>query len=356
MKKFLKKVIAYFLVTATLCFVPSMIVDPCSVFHPLNVRDNGVEPNKNYTKNYYILHNPDEFDSFVMGSSHSAVLDVRKLPGHAYNLYYSGGLPVENLANLKTFIKNGIVPKRIYIGVDNISLKASWEDHCGQQLRAPYEYSQEHPLDFWMLYLDPVVNLLSARWTIQAAGKGVFNLMQRGYYDNGGVDAHYDIDNTEIIDRSEAVHETYSHMLQYLEETPEYPLSSANSASVIDSVAEMRQICDEYGIELTVLINPMYFDEFQESVENDAFLSVLRGLAEVTPYYSFCGYNKYTTDARYYFADNEHYCSNLADYMIDCFLNGKVDPEAYAQGFGVYVTKDNVEDLIAVITDPSASW
>lgn len=339
-----------------LCFLPSMIVDPFSVFHPLHARSNGIEPNKNYIKMFYILHNPDKFDTFVMGSSHVQVLDVNRLPGRGYNLYYSGGLPSENLANLKTFIRHGIVPQRIYVGVDDISLEASFEEHSLENRCAQYEYSVRHPLKFWMMYLDPVVNLVRAGDVIRTSGKGIFNPIEESFYINSVGYVYGDMKAIPPEEAKVEAHSTYAAMLAYLSSEAQYPAESVNSSSVIASVGEMREICDRYGIELTVFVNPMYFPHFAETVEKDAFLSVLRELAAVTPYYNFCGYNKYTTDSSFYFADRNHYSTDMADLMIDAFEFGRVDPEALSQGFGMLITEDNVEDLISIITNPSAAW
>ena len=46
------------LCVAFVCGV-SIAIDPYNVFHWSSVRDNGVEPNKNYVKTQYILHHPE---------------------------------------------------------------------------------------------------------------------------------------------------------------------------------------------------------------------------------------------------------------------------------------------------------
>lgn len=355
MRKFLKKLIFYLAVTLAVCFIPAVLMDPFNVFHPLNARSNGVEPNRNFIKTSYVLANPDRFDAFLFGSSHVAMLDVGKMPGRCYNMYYSGGIPSEHAANIKTFVENGVIPEHIYIGLDNISLSATYEEHTKEQLRAPYEYYKAHPLEFFMLYLDPVVNLKSAVWLYRNNGTAAFQAMDKEFYSNGGA-VLYGIDSE--INPEEAkisCHNSYDAMLRYLS-AAEYPATAANHESVIDAVASIAEICEKNGIELTVFVNPMYFEQFQYSVMNEAFLSLLRKLADVTPYYSFCGYNKYTTDYNLYYFDHQHYLAEMGDLMIDAFAYGKVDPEAYAQGFGIKVTKDNVEDLISLITNPDAGW
>ena len=63
MKKFLWKICPFILFILVLEIAIPMAVDPYNVFHWRQIRDNGVEPNSNYIKMEYILHNPDKFDS-----------------------------------------------------------------------------------------------------------------------------------------------------------------------------------------------------------------------------------------------------------------------------------------------------
>lgn len=355
MKRFLKKVIIYFLVTATLCFVPSMIVDPFNVFHPMHVRDAGVEPNRNYTKTYNATHNPGKWDSFITGSSHCFVYNVTKFPETCFNLSYSGGIPADHLGTLKSLIRAGIVPEKYYVTVDNGSFWSNYDEHSTQNLRAQYDYSKEHPLKFWMLYLDPVVNIVRASNTIRE-NKATFAPWGEEYYEYGSGFVYDNIDPNAATQANEATHASYNEMLTYLENIAEYPEDCENYDEVISSMKEIKRLCDRNGIELIVVINPIYYDQFREAVMENAFLSFLRDLAEITPYYNFSGFNKYTIRDEYYGGDKQHFVCDLADLALNCFCYGEVDEEAYSQGFGVYVTPDNVEKLISVITDPAAAW
>ena len=65
MKKFLLIVTAGALLLALFSACFCYVIDPFNVMHPLNIRDNGVEPNKNYIKITYILANPEKFDAFL---------------------------------------------------------------------------------------------------------------------------------------------------------------------------------------------------------------------------------------------------------------------------------------------------
>ena len=139
MKIFLKKIAPFVFFILLLEIAIPILSDPYNVFHWRRIRDNGVEPNSNYIKMEYILHNPDKFDSFLFGSSRTGFIDVEKIPdGKWYNMSYSEGLPEEHLENLRELIANGIIPKNVMIGVDNISCLVDPSIHDKQFYRIPY--------------------------------------------------------------------------------------------------------------------------------------------------------------------------------------------------------------------------
>ena len=106
MRRFLRKIAPFVIFILILELAIPMAVDPYNVFHWQKIRDNGVEPNSNYIKMQYILHNPDKFDSFLFGSSRTGFVDVENIPdGKWYNMSYSEGLPAEHLENWSAWMK-----------------------------------------------------------------------------------------------------------------------------------------------------------------------------------------------------------------------------------------------------------
>ncbi|MDE5775819.1 MAG: hypothetical protein K2H67_02950, partial [Treponemataceae bacterium] len=75
MKKFLLKlaIIAFpFLTLALTLSLLNMHYDTFNVFHWKNIRFTSAEPNKNFVKTQYIIHNPKKFNAFIFGSSRVA--------------------------------------------------------------------------------------------------------------------------------------------------------------------------------------------------------------------------------------------------------------------------------------------
>ena len=117
----------------------NVLGDPYNVFHVDNIRETGAEPNKNFIKMKHLLKNKEAYDTLIFGSSRVGFLYFDTSPyEHYYNMSYSEGLPKEHLDNLKVLLKEGVKPKRIFLGVDNISYLVDPKLHEDLLIRMPY--------------------------------------------------------------------------------------------------------------------------------------------------------------------------------------------------------------------------
>lgn len=327
MKKFIAIILAYCLVFAVIPAAFCVYVDPYNVMHPLDMRTTGVEPNKNFIKMTYILKNPDKFDSFVFGSSRVGNIHVENIPDeHCYNMTYSNGLPKEHLDNIKTFVKNGIIPKKIYLGVDSLSYTSDPADNL-VGYRLPYEYLTENSLEFLKNYLDPAVVGRAALQVMSKSDtkeKDNTRFYEYGWNSDYNKKTKYDFKNAEAS----------IGQVMRMEET-------------LAEIEEIVRVCKENSIELIVFTNPMYSVTYEASLERD-YLVFLEKLAEITDYYNFSGYNEITVSPKN-FIDSSHYTAEVSDMLIDCMCRNKVYDKLYSQGFGWKVTKDNADELIAIL-------
>ena len=109
MKRFLIKLIPFFLWIFLLMVVVPVTIDPYNVFHVENIRDNGVEPNKNFLKTEYVIRHPEKFDAFLFGSSRVSSIHTDKIEGYrCYNMTYSEGVPKEHLDDLRAMLEGGL--------------------------------------------------------------------------------------------------------------------------------------------------------------------------------------------------------------------------------------------------------
>ena len=328
MKAFIKKTLLFALIFALIAVSVCVYIDPYNVFHALSYRENGVEPNKNYMKMRYVLREPEKFDTFLFGSSRVGFLNAQKLDGvRAYNMSYSLGLPQEHLANIRTLLKKGVVPKHIILEIDDVCYRFSPESHKTEHSRAPYEYLTTHPLGFAELYLCPVV-ALDAVEIIRYSDRNAAE--EEAFYAYG----------SRIV---------YGEQGKYSPKTETEDLSGPSYMDeAMDTMRALCALCRDNGIELTVLVTPLHYATYTGALERGDYYTFLRRLAEITPYYNFSGFNDITTDDRNYM-DTSHYLAEIGDIMIDAFWHGKTEEKLLAQGFGYYTDGTNVEQLIEIL-------
>lgn len=309
----------------------NLCVDPYNIFHAANIRDNGVEPNKNYIKTKFILDHQDEYDSYLFGSSRAGFIDVSKLPdGSWYNFSYSEGLPAEQCQTLQTLISHGEIPKQVYLSVDNISFLVDPAYHEEQLYRKafPYDGSIADRIRFFSSYLDSVTTLesLSVIRSYDGDTKGLRERMYSTGCENLELDVTFDESSTE------------AYWADYYEPRID---------EAIEEIRELKELCDANDIQLTVFTNPLYVTTYERSVSK-GYLDFLEQLAQVTPFYNFSSYNEISMNSQYYF-ETSHYTPEAADIMMDIIENGGDAHTIRAQGFGYYVTEDNLADFMEIV-------
>ena len=331
MRKFLLKTSIFVVYVLAFQVILPFVIDPFNVFHFKNVRATGTEPNRNYIKMRYLLANPDKYDGFLFGSSRVGAIHTYKITDKKiYNLTYSVGLPAEHLANLYTFQENGIIPQRVYVGVDAIPITTHIEDHVKQAMRCPYEYLKDDPEHFFSLYFSPPDALHSL--TIPVREQDVSSIAH--IYTWGH---QYDYNEVSKFDWAG---------VKYEEHTADHDIHQ-NVRRALNDMKGIADFCRENNIELVIFTNPMYCVTHMTAIDT-GYLSFLEGLAEISDFWNFSGLNAVTLSNDNY-RETSHYKAEVGDMIIDVMCNGKAYPELQAQGFGVKVTRENVKDFISML-------
>jgi hypothetical protein len=107
----------------------------------------------------------------------------------------------------------------------------------------------------------------------------------------------------------------------------------------LDALRELVALCRQHHINLIVFTTPHHriiLDHFSE----EDYISFLRGLSEITPFWDFSGYNSITMDNKNYF-DHSHYNLSVSRFIAarifnDTTLNVPSD-------FGAWVTEKNID-------------
>ncbi len=330
MKQFLKKCMAFFLILCLIFLPPAMIFDPYNIFHWEHLRNNGVEPNKAYLKMKNVLKNPDRFDSFLFGSSRMGFFDVEKMDdGIYYDMAYSEGLPAEHLENLRVMLENGIVPKNVTIGIDDISYFVEPSMHKTQLFRSPYPWgsSVREQGEFYLKYFDLITIAQSVDVVLDHEDRDPEygeRLLRTGT-ENLGIISEFNYENTEAT------------WCDYYEPREQ----------VLEEIREIIRLCDEHGIRLRFFTNPINGYTYAKDIAN-GYLVFLEELAEVTDYYNFSGFNDITLNNALYY-ETSHFTPEVADMVIDRIYHDREDERLLSQGFGYYVTPENVNDLIDIL-------
>ena len=329
MKRFVKKILIYAFFCAIIMVVPSVLVDPYNVFHWEHIRNNGVEPNKNYIKTKYIINNPDKFNGFLFGSSRVGSIHVENISDMPfYNMTCPMSTPKEQVDSVKTFIEKGVDIKTVVMGIDSLSYTCDWESHNTHGGRATYQYLDDNPVAFASLYFNPLTVLQSLSILLSDSKIEGFE----HFYDYGW---WCDYDRETTINWDQAVGGVGPR--NYLDET-------------LEDIREMRNVCESNGIDFILFVNPMHELTYKVAVENADFKMFLEKLVHISSYYNFSGLNDITTDNSN-FIDTSHYNAYIGDMIIDVIFNNAKYDSLYSQGFGWYVDEENVDDFMNILND-----
>ncbi len=337
MKRFTVKCIIFFCIIVMIFAPFGLFVDPYNIFHWKHMRNNGVEPNKGYVKMSNVLDKHDAYDSFVFGSSRMGFFDMHKLKdGRYYDMSYSEGVPAEHLSDLKTMIGRGIVPKNVTIGVDDISYFVDPVTHDEQlyRKRFPWEGSLTDKCSFYLKYFD-MVTLSQSLHVIRNFEDHDPEFGER-LLDTGN--ERLDIESSFNYENTEATWSAYYRPRK----------------QVYEDIRQIAELCRENDINLRIFTNPINGYTYAKDIAN-GYLEFLEGLAEVTDYYNFSGFNDITLNNDLYY-ETSHFDPSVADMVIERVYEDKTDERLLSQGFGMYVTKDNVGELMDILYGQAVNY
>lgn len=341
MKKFLLK-IAIVALPILAIVLSALYFDTFNVFHWQHIRFTSAEPNKNFVKTQYVIHNPKKFNSFIFGSSRVGSIPPDALPKESdgvslrwYNMTHSEGIPAEHLMTIRTFLANEVDIDMILLGFDNIAMYASVAQHERQLIRMPFQVYEESPLRFYMPYL---INI-TAPSIIKEVSR--YNAAQKEdeaehFYGFGVLSENLDFSLTEN-----------PQMERYVSNHDGKGFTQKDACKDIAAIVEL---CRENGIALVLFTNPLYETTYRDAAENGYF-DFLRSVAQKCEFYNFSALNNYTTNPQYYY-EWSHYRPALG-LLVEKVLFGtdeereSIRHDASDTLWGARVNTGNVEEIIA---------
>ncbi len=314
--------------------------DTFNVFHWKNIRFTSAEPNKNFVKTQYIIHNPKRFNAFLFGSSRVGNIPLIELPVEVnginlswYNMTYSMGIPAENLMTLKSFLRNGVKVKMVILTFDGIAMYTSVDDHKKDLLRMPYQVYENKKIDFFKPYLmtcvDPSIikQIDEYDFDLHKSDKNLF-------YEYGGCSNDFSLTENPDMKRYEC------GVIYY------------NLKDSYKDIEAFCELCRENDIRLILITNPMYKTTYCSCVDAGYF-DFLRKVAHRCEFYNFSSLNNYTTNPSYYY-ESSHYRPALG-LIIEKYLFGtdevreQIRRDAGDGLFGMKVNAQNIDEVIGAL-------
>ena len=328
------------LLGCTMLFIAyNVVLDPFGVFGDpvMDWYEYDMTMNPRVAKIAYLDRNYEKYDSYVIGSSKASSLSVSELNEYMdarfYNMTWYGGDLADEAALVRYVVEHYTV-KNIVLTVDpeNAAIYDTETDpikgnmHCkvdGSSALLFYgKYLLANPQYGWdKLMAWRQRGYLMQPEAVYVAETGVYNKQRRDATPIGEMSAYLALENNVL-------HEADSD-LPYIDQA-------------LAAVAGIKALCEEHGVNLLVIGVPIQRDDFVR-YDRERLAAFWEGLAEVTDFYEFWGYNSVNNDMRYYY-DTDHFRNN-AGTMVLAYIFG--NREVYVPDyFGHLTTKDNVRDRI----------
>ncbi len=339
--KWFKFMIIAALLSCLALFLFNMIIDPFGVFGDKFINFYAYDMNNNprVAKIAYLDEHHSEYNSYVIGGSKSSSLSPTLLNQYFedasfYNMMMYGGDFYDYEETIHYLVE--------HYEVKNIILHMSMQeiDHYNQSPRNINTELSEKVLSnndfkYYLKYL--TLNL-------EHSFKKLEGLLQRSV--NPMAYATF-VPELGVYNKSVRDQEDLGTLEEFLVNYPEFnealwPLYGTAIDDNVSAIARIKTYLDEKGISFTFVAAPTYYKEMDRYSTED-LQKLWRGIASVTDFWDFTGYNALSYDARNFY-DRMHYRNNLGELMIrKMFSNEDIGIE----GFGQITTAQNVEERLS---------
>ena len=339
----LKKWLLVFFCTLVSCValmvVFNVVTDPFGVFGDRFFQwyEYDMTMNPRVAKIAWLDRHYEDYNSYVIGSSRASSLPTKELNqytgGRFYNMTWYGG-DLQDECQLVHYLANHYTVKNLVLTLDPSSAGAfGWEsDRMKDNMHCKVDGSSV--LSFYGRYLfsNPTYGAEKIR-----------SFMKRGYLTTA--DSVYTVKsgcyNKQRRDASPiGAMEDYSfddHVIP-----PNVQMDLPYIEEAIDSIRDIRALCSEKGITLTIIGVPLENDEFY-SYDQDRVAEFWTKLAGLQNFYEFWGDNIINADIRFFY-DEYHFRNDVGRMVLASVFE---DESVYVpDSFGHYDTPENVSERI----------
>lgn len=323
----------------------NLIVDPFGVFGDrlLGWWAYNETRNPQTAKFSYLEQHHGEYDSYVVGGPSAGAWDKALLDQYFGADFYNLALNTQDVGVMERYVRHIVARcevKNLVLSLSIDSAVLSGPEESSLSSALPCQLDGSSPLAYYARYLfaNPrysVSKLLRLRTdSIVPNAFDVFN------GDTGAID--YSAQDVEAIGTVT--------LEEYLAARPAFtqmdgPLELAGLRACVDSVAAIRQLCEQEGVTLVVAVTPVYAP-YLARVSQGEREEFFTALAQTGPCWDFTA-SPVSWDPRYFYTP-ANFRTSVAQMMLGRIFD---DPSVYCpEGFGRYITADS-----AAVTPPAAA-
>ena len=318
----------------------NVLTDPFGVFGDpvLDWYSYNETQNPRVAKIVWLRDHHQDYDSYIIGCSGSSSIPVEALNlalgARFYNMIMYGA-DLEDVEKTAQYLADHYEVKNLVISlyVDNATQYSVGEDSLYQRLHT--DVSGSNPWKFYLdyLFLSPRHGLEKLRARRQDTDlPQAFDVFDTatGAYDKR-------LRDVEPIGNMDAYLEAYPVFADY----PAAHYSVRETENCVRSLTAIRDLCEERGIRLIVVQNPVYADHLAY-YDPEELREFYTAMAEVVPFWDFTD-SSVSKDPRYFY-DETHFRNAVGEMMVARMFDGEV---AYGAGIeadrrlrSVYVPPD----------------
>lgn len=325
------RLLGFLLFAAALWAGLNVAVDPFNAFGDVLFHWDSYTQTMNprSSKTVYISRHFDEFDGYIVGSSSASSYRpetlARYIDADFYSLFHYGPDGDYDRQTIAWLLENDRDVKHIFYVLGLNDANSIGADETTLTYHPHWSVSGESALAYYGKYLfaNPSYALDKlAAWRVDTVLPQKFDVFvaESGVYDKRVRDVE------PIGGREEYLQ---AHAADFPAAESAAPLYQIDAC--VENVRQIRALCDEADVELTVVINPAYSEKLKEFTP-ESLDEFFRRLAAVTDYWNFA-VSPLSGDPRYFY-DSEHTRNAAAD-MVVAYMFGDAENSVYAD-LGVY--------------------
>ena len=290
----------------------------------------GRSPNKTFLKTKYLIEHPHQAQSILMGSSNGGYIDVTRIEKNMYNMKYNFGLLAIHLQNLKTMLKEGVKIKTLWVGINDYVIWKDPKDYENSFERSPYKAVLWEDIKTYMFYLFREPEMMD--WYLF---KGRYRLLKSDIITHPHPHTEAQKREKEHLKNPQKWKE---HMRQAKASLLRYDDTTYRIDAAIEEIGELKRVCEEHGIALTLFIYPAFYKTYL--AYNQKKMEIFKSkLATVMPYYDFYRLDDDAYDALKW-QDSMHFAYSRGNEMVDAIKAKKY-----------LVTKENIKEHLTILKE-----